>query len=316
MSFEVLVSGEKRPREDIQIFVKHEKFALKKIVLGPYDGELTLEKFYDALERNEKVFFNRNCFHVYYADGSEDEILMWRDTTSSTSDDSMMSYMGTKKLVDIVDQTKIEPSGRVDLEIVYIKADAKQKGLDLEEWNVLNAESNKYKFCPALGFVKYKLSKIVYHKDFFFKNESSQRNRLSEAAQELRTMFEQWLTSVPENERNDARSCVITFAKIEKTTVMGKNHVWKTFPYPHNSLQTKGPNTAGKCVKFYDFAHLFRWVVTAIRPTWPFDGTDMKRDDFLLILNFGVQYYGLDRYSLPPNVNHIAARQYFDSLLS
>lgn len=314
MSSEVLVSGEKRPREDIQIFVKHEKFAQKKIVLGPYDGELTLEKFYDALERNRKIFFNRKFFRVYYADGSEDELLMWRDT--STSDDSMMSYMGTKKLVDIIDQTKIEPSGRVDLEIVPIKADAKQKGLDLEEWNGWYSDSNKYKFCPALGFVKYKLSEIVYHHDFFTNEKSSQHNRLSEAAQELRTMFEQWLAGVPENERNAARSCVITLAKIEKTTVMGKNKVWDTFPYPHNSLQTKGPNTAGKCVKFYDFAHLFRWVVTAITPTWPFDGTDMKRDDFLLILNFGVQYYALDRYSLPPNVNYIAARQYFDSLLS
>lgn len=315
MSYEVMAGGEKRPREDMQIFVKQEKFAFNKIILGPYDGNLTLEEFYNRLERNRNVFFNRKIYRLYYADGSEDELLMWRDITSSTSDDSMMSYMGSQKLVDIVDQTKIEPSGRIDLEIVPTKADAKQKGLDLD-WNVLNVESNKYKFCPALGFVKYELSQIVYHHDFSRANKSSQLNRLSEAAQKLRTMFEQYVAEVPEDDRDDARSCIITFANIEKTTVMGNNHVWKTFPYPHNSLQTKGPNTAGKCVKFYDFAHLFRWVVTAIRPTWPFDGTDMKRDDFLLILNFGVQYYGLDRYSLPPNRNYIAAKRYFDHLLS
>ena len=148
------------------------------------------------------------------------------------------------------------------------------------------AISQKHALCPPLGIVRDHLRRRLMYKTNTNGVTFSGKIKLAhEVIKQLRHAYDNY-----EFMTDDMKKCPITLEPIGKRTRDPVNkEVVPTFPYPAHSAEYGG---LGRCVGFYDFAHL----VTALKRNrqWPTNRERLSEGDFKFIRVLALVLYGDD----------------------
>ena len=144
------------------------------------------------------------------------------------------------------------------------------------------AISQKHELCPPLGIVRdFLRRRLLIKTNTMGVSFSEKLSRAHQVVRELRHAYENY-----EFMTEDMQKCIITYDPIGETTE-SNGRVVPTFPYPAHSAEGGG---LGRCVGFYDFAHL----VTAlkVKREWPTNREKLSDDDFKFIRVLALVLYG------------------------
>ena len=265
ISYDDLIAEVKQRKEEIPYEVTVKTINGRTLIFGDVTTKMTLDDFYDrlyeeGLGHRAMLKLIHNSRHVPY----------W--VPEKEYKPNFMIPAGGLPLLDVLNINVPEIETKKVSVYVLLRLGGPPGTTETDD---------KFKLCPANAVVFGNLRDTIFGQDRVSKYNANL------IVERLRKAYEEY-------EDGEIKICPLSMDVIRDTTEIGGGGEFETFPFPHGEVETNRDlitqqKAIGRCVGFYDFAYLMKWMIT--RRRWPLDNTDMSQEDVLYLTNLANHFY-------------------------